>query len=212
MKVVAIIQARTASTRYQGKIFAPLWGSTVLRQVVGRTAHIVGLDAVAVACPEADRDAITAHIREEFPEVYVVAASDVRDEDVLTRYQLVARHLQADLIVRITADCPALNVDLASLLVHLAKEAPGDFALASSAAGHSMWPDGWDVEVFTMAMLDRAHRYAAHPADREHVTPWMYRYERNKIRVICPVPLPNWKFSVDTPEDLARLELLGRPA
>jgi len=102
MKIVAIIQARTGSTRLPGKVLLPLAGKTVLEHVVERTARAKLLDDVVVA---------TTVKKEDLPIVKIVSGMGFRvftgsEKDVLDRYYQCARLLMADHIVRITSDCP----------------------------------------------------------------------------------------------------------
>lgn len=211
MKVVAIIQARLGSTRFPRKVLAQLWGDTVLGHVVRRTQQIAGIDQVVVACPHGDRDEIAAA-----HDVVTFSAQALESTDVLGRYATAAGVFGADVVVRITSDCPAFNVDLAEDLIRVATKHQA-IDLASSACGQSSWPDGWDVEVFKSDLLNRADRAATGLADREHVTPWMYR-ETPWQRMYNGHVVPNlshrfgWRYSIDTPEDLARLEAWGPPS
>ena len=187
MNIVAIIQARVGSTRFPNKIHADLCGQTVLERVVRAAARIKDVDRVTVAYPYL------------WPQV--------SEEDVLGRYYWAAREYDAEAIVRITGDCPLLDPQVSSLVVQrFIQSLPYQTSLSyvSNIYPRRTWPDGLDTEVFTRALLERAHREATDPADREHVTPWMQRhtplYEQASVEL--RVDWSHVRLTVDTQEDL----------
>ncbi len=125
----------------------------------------------------------------------------VGDElDVLSRYRTAARDRGADVIVRITADCPFVDPELIDRVVRgvLSRDPPIDYALTAD------FPDGCDVEAFTAAALECAWTADRDPASREHVTPYMLAnptlfrtaYVRNAV------DLSSLRWTVDTAADL----------
>lgn len=177
MRTVAIIQARLGSRRFPNKILADLDGRPILAWVLERAGQIDGVDAVALAMPLPGRD----------------------ENDVLGRFLDVARAYKADVIMRVTADCPLLNPDVAADVLRLFQDSTSDFA--SNDTRVSGYPDGWDVEVFSRAALETAVAQAVLPEDLEHVTPWMQRNIRHRI-LYAPEPWTGPKLSIDTTEDL----------
>jgi spore coat polysaccharide biosynthesis protein SpsF len=160
MKKVCIIQARMGSTRLPGKVLLPLNGHTVIREVVTRCWAIPGIDLVCVATPDwkiADTIDGICH---------VVFGSE---HDVLGRYELAARMTHADVVMRITADCPLLSPQLCGAV--LADLGDADYI---SNVHPRTFPQGYDCEVFTRETLEMARRWAE-DGDHEHVTTWMLR-------------------------------------
>src|SRR5574338_145565 len=105
MKTVCIIQARTTSERFPLKIFAGLRGRPMLAHVLERAALIQGVDEVVLAVPDTDVR-LVSHL---WPNVF-----GGPEKDVLKRYALAAEKYEADVIVRVTGDCPLLAPDLLS--------------------------------------------------------------------------------------------------
>jgi spore coat polysaccharide biosynthesis protein SpsF (cytidylyltransferase family) len=216
MCTVAIVQARMGSTRLPGKVLADLDGRPVLALVLERTAATPGLDAVAVAAPDLPRDDAIA----EFCARENVICVRGSESDVLDRYHRAAAQLAADIVVRITADCPLIDPEVVGRL--LAFRADNDFDYAGNATGalppgRNRFPDGLDCEVFTAAALELAHREAADAYDREHVTPFMGRDERLRRGVLeAEHDYGDERWTVDYPEDLERVreivDRLGRRA
>lgn len=193
MNTVCIVQARTTSERFPCKILAGLRGRPMLAHVLERAAAIKGVDQVVLAVPEADVK-LVSHL---WPHVF-----GGPEKDVLKRYALAAEHYQADVIVRVTGDCPLLASDIAEAALAFYDEANGCYMAICQP--YTPVADGWDVEIFDRRTLVNADRFAKH-LQREHVSTWM----REAVTVIG---LPEWedrtalKCSVDTREDLARVE------
>ena len=92
------------------------------------------------------------------------------EADVLDRYHQAAQEHEAEIIVRLTADCPLLDPDVIDRVVRAFQESGCDYA---SNTLRPTYPDGLDTEVFSRAALDEAWREAKKPVEREHVTPYL---------------------------------------
>src|SRR5262249_27142400 len=129
--------------------------------------------------------------------------------DVLDRYARAARSSGADIVVRLTADCPFLDPQVVAETVRL--RALADAAYASNTDPPT-WPDGLDCEVLTAEALLAAAAEATRPSDREHVTPFV---RRNRARfpaetLLAPLPsLAKERWTLDTPEDLQFLSAIA---
>lgn len=200
-KVVAIIQARMGSSRLPGKVLADLAGQPVLAWVARRAQRATGIDLVMIATStDKEDDAIAAFCEREG-----LACYRGSQHDVLDRYIQAARQAQADVIVRLTGDCPYVDSEMLgdNLRVFLEATPPLDFA-ANRLPGDRTIPIGLDAEFCTMAALETAWREAKEPHQREHVMPFFYEHpERFRILHITHAPLyGNLRWTVDTPEDL----------
>jgi spore coat polysaccharide biosynthesis protein SpsF len=199
MTTVAIIQARMGSTRLPGKIMQNLDGAPVLVRCVERTRRVATLDAVIVATTEEPADdGVVALCRErDYP------CTRGSQDDVLDRYYRAAQQYHADIIVRITSDCPLIEPTVIDSVVH------GFYATSCDYASNTLpprnYPRGLDVEVFRFDALARAWREDQNPAWREHVTPYIYRHPElfTLHTVVNDVDYSHMRWTVDTPEDLA---------
>lgn len=192
MRVVCIVQARTTSSRFPMKILAGLHGRPMLAHVLERAAAIQGVDQVVLAVPEHDVQMVS-HL---WPHVY-----GGPEKDVLKRYALVAEYYEADVIVRVTGDCPLLAPDLIERALQCFS---AGIEYMATCQPFMRVADGWDAEVFTRRTLVNANRFAK-KEDREHVTTWM----RTATYTATYAHLYDWtalKCSVDTREDLQRVE------
>ena len=91
--------------------------------------------------------------------------------DVLSRYYNIAKISKPDFIVRITADCPFIDSKVIDKAVKLIKIKKCDYL---SNTLERTYPDGLDVEVFSIKHLNKTYREAKHPFLKEHVTPYMH--------------------------------------
>ncbi|MEO0034814.1 MAG: hypothetical protein RLZZ501_837 [Pseudomonadota bacterium] len=214
MRQVAIIQSRLGSSRLPGKSLMDLGGRPVLAWVVAAARAVPGLDAVAVATSDrADDDPIAAWCAEAG-----VACHRGPENDVLARYALAARAERADVVMRLTGDCPLLDPAVCDQVLALRTRSGADYA--SNVDPHT-WPHGLDCEAFTAEALFAAEREARLPTEREHVTPFLraHRDRFHAANLPCPIPgLRDERWTLDHAEDLALLQALvarlplGRPA
>lgn len=205
MATVAIIQARMGSTRLPGKVLMPLRGRPMLWHVAARARAAKHIDDVLVATTLApEDDAIRSFCEDNRVNVF-----SGNENDVLDRYRGAAQMSGADPVVRITSDCPLVDPGVIDKL--LEKYGGGAFDYvgvsiggAARAFGRNGYPDGLDAECLSRAALDRAWREAANPADREHVTSYIWR-NQDLFRCGTLVPETDWsdlRLTVDEPADL----------
>ena len=199
---VAIIQARAGSSRLPGKVMADIAGTTMLARVVQRVQACPLVDDVVVATTTEVDDDVVAR------EAVRCGARVTRgpSADVLARYQLAARAARAEMIVRITADCPLLDPDVVGQVIG-ATTADMDY---TSNTHLRSYPRGLDVEVLHRDCLERIARMGTSPAAREHVTafvmeaPALFRIRQ----VVAASDDSDLRWTVDTPDDLAAIRAI----
>ena len=197
MKVVAIIQARMGSTRLPGKVLAELAGRSMLCRVCDRAGRATLVDRVVVATTLwPDDEQIVAECDRLRVPCFRGSARDVLD-----RYYQAAAAWRADVVVRITADCPLIDPQVIDLVICAFLQHRADYA---SNTLRRTWPRGLDAEVMTAAALARACREAGRPYQRSHVTPYIYQHPRwfRLLPVTGPEDLGQTRWTVDLPEDL----------
>lgn len=197
MNIVLIIQARVGSTRLPGKVLKDIEGMPMLMRVVNRvrlatlpnsvvvaTSTELGDDAVAKLCAEND--------------TVVFRGSEL---DVLDRYYNAAREFAADVVVRVTSDCPLIDPDILDRVIAAFLESKPDYA--SNALART-YPRGLDVEAVSMASLTRAWHEAKERYQRVHVTPFIYqnRDRFHCINIAADNDYSSYRWTVDTSADL----------
>jgi spore coat polysaccharide biosynthesis protein SpsF len=206
MRAVAIVQARTGSTRLPGKVLMDVAGEPLLVRVVERLRRASGLAAVVVATSTEPADeAILDLCRER--RIPAVAGSE---RDVLDRYRTAAAVFEADPVVRVTADCPLLDPALVERVLETYATGTADHVGIAAGMGAAdldagRYPSGVDCECFSRAALEQAWRSAHAPDEREHVTPYIWRrpgtFRLASLRGDRDLGHLHW--SVDTAADLA---------
>jgi spore coat polysaccharide biosynthesis protein SpsF len=197
MKVVAIVQARTGSTRLPGKVLKDIGGETMLSRVVARLRRTRLINEVLIATTDlAVDDAIVTECRK-----CSVPVSRGDERDVLDRYFRAAQLAKAEVVVRITSDCPLIDPEIADKTIGAFLEARPDYA---SNVMQRTYPRGLDTEVMSLAALERAWRQASKLYEREHVTPYIYEHpdEFKLLSVAGDEDHSSHRWTVDTQEDL----------
>ncbi|GAB4407530.1 MAG: glycosyltransferase family protein [Anaerolineae bacterium] len=198
MKIVAIIQARMASTRLPGKVLAEIAGQPMLYHVIQRTQQTRNLDLVVVATSTNQADDAIA----QFCQTANLPCFRGSENDVLDRYYQAARHFEAEIIVRLTADCPLLDPKVIAKVVQTFQAGIFDYV---SNTLQCTYPDGLDTEVFSLAALTQAWLEAHLASEREHVTPYIWKNPA-KFR-LCNVAgehdFSAFRWTVDESQDLA---------
>ena len=192
-----IVQARMTSTRLPGKVLMDLGGRSVLAHTLARCAAIPGIDGVCCAVPDGSvHDPVAA---EADGSGFTVFRGS--EHDVLDRYWRAAKALMADVVMRVTSDCPLIDPEVCGRVLHLVTRGGYDYSCNDMPP---TWPHGLDCEAFTFDTLDRAVEEASTPQQREHVTPWM-RVDLTVKRANLPGP-GGWtaeqRWTLDYPEDL----------
>lgn len=200
MRIVAIIQARMGSTRLPGKVLKDLAGEPVLAQCVERTRLARTLNEVVIATTTQPADEAIMQLCEERGWSWFRGSED----DVLDRYYQAATQYQADVVVRITSDCPLIEPRIVDLVVREFLEHQPDFDYAANTLPPRTFPRGLDTEVFHFDTLERAWREDKNSAWREHVTPYIYRHpEKFRLKTVTyDKDFSHMRWTVDTPEDL----------
>ena len=166
MKIVAVVQARMGSTRLPNKVMKQINGVPMIELLLKRLARSKEIDQIVVATSvDAKNDPLAAHVRG-----LGFDCEQGSENDVLDRYVQAARAHRADVIVRITGDCPLVDPDLVDECVRRFKVQDVDYF---SNVSPPTYPDGLDIEVVTLAALERAMLETNKSYDHEHVTPYV---------------------------------------
>ena len=195
MKIVAIVQARMGSTRFPDKVMRLINGTPIIELIFKRLSKSKSIHEIILATSETPRNQpLITHIKNLGFETYQGS-----ENDVLNRYYEAALKTKADLIVRITGDCPLIDPELVDRLIECFQSNQVDYA---SNTIPPTYPDGLDVEVFSFKALEQAQREATKKYDREHVT--VYLRESGKFQLMNfsnDENLSNERWTVDEPED-----------
>lgn len=196
MKIVALIQARMGSTRLPRKVMREICGKPMIHLMLGRLQRSRRLDQVVLATSiDPGNDALASSVEALGYQVFRGS-----ENDVLDRFYRAALLVHADVVVRLTGDCPLIDVSIVDDTIDLLLSSGCDYA---SNVLPPSFPDGLDVEVFTFAALERAWVEDDDPSRREHVT--QYIQESGSFRtanLAGQADCSKERWTVDEPEDL----------
>ena len=165
-KVVAIVQARLGSLRLPGKVLRKIGTKSIIEVLLLRLSNAQLVDEIIVAVPETNQNN-DLKVEVERLGFQCFQGSEM---DVLERFHKAALASEAKTIVRITGDCPLVDPELVDSVVARHQEVGSSY---TSNIAPPTFPDGLDVEVFSIEALSTADRFAVDAYDREHVTPYI---------------------------------------
>lgn len=208
VKVLAITQARTGSSRLPGKVLKAVTGKTLLQVHLERIDRSSLIDKVVVATTVGPADVAIADLAANLG----FASFRGSETDVLDRYYQAARQYAPDYVVRITSDCPLIDPALVDDVIQAAFDTNADYA---SNTLDRTYPDGTDAEVFKFGVLERAWREASEQRQREHVTPYIIEHsdqrdgsEFDAVSVKGNGDFSQFRLTIDYPEDFELFSLL----
>ncbi len=198
MRRVVIVQARMTSTRLPGKVLADVAGKPMLERQLERLARCRQADEIALAITTNPDDDPLAELAGRLG--YGIHRGS--EHDVLSRYAGAAARFRADVVVRVTSDCPLIDPEQTDAVIE-ALTSEVDYA---ANVLERRLPRGLDSEALWRDVLDRCDRMATSTPAREHVT-WHIHSEhpeRFVLRsVVADLDAADLRWTVDTPEDLA---------
>ena len=195
MKATAIIQARMSSTRLPGKVLMEVMGRPLLSYQIERLRFSKRIDEIIIA---------TTTNKEDDPIVELAHKEGLKvfrglEDDVLDRYYQAAKKYKADVVVRITGDCPLIDYEVTDQVIN--RFLNGDYDIVCNTKPPT-YPDGLDTEVFSFTALEKAWNEARKAYEREHVTPYIHESGLFQVsNVTNDIDLSDERWTVDEPED-----------
>lgn len=200
MKVVCLVQARVGSTRLPGKILKEICGKTILHHEIDRLKKCKEIDEIVIATTDKEDDDKIVNEAKKLSVKYFRGS----ENDVLSRFYYSAKENNADIIVRVTSDCPCIDFEiLDKMLIYFKdkyKEKQVDYL---SNTIKRTYPRGYDIEIFTFSALEKSYINAKKEYEREHVTPYIYDKTNNflKLSFENKDDYSEYRVTLDTIED-----------
>jgi spore coat polysaccharide biosynthesis protein SpsF len=169
MRIVVVVQARTASTRLPGKVLMPLAHRPLLHRMLERVLAASAPSAVVVATTRDRADDVIEAVANEVG----VACYRGHATDLLDRHYAAGITFRADVVVKIPSDCPLIDPTVIDRVIgyYLTHADSADFV---SNLYPATYPDGNDVEVIPLDVLETAWVEATEEHEREHTTPFIW--------------------------------------
>lgn len=198
MKTVIIVQARMTSTRLPGKVMKQVLGKPLLEYQIERLKRVKLADEIVIATTTNQTDKPIIDLCNTLSVDHFRGS----ENDVLARYYGAATAYHADVVVRVTSDCPLIDPQVINQVIAYYLQNQSDYDYVSNSLKRT-YPRGMDTEVFSFSVLQQAFVEATVPPDREHVTPFIHRQPKryNLGHVTYPEDYSHHRWTVDTPED-----------
>lgn len=199
MKVVCIVQARMGSSRLPGKVLKRISDKTILEHVISRIKQSKLIDDIVIATTIEQMDNVIEELAIE-KGIKVFRGSE---QDVLSRYYYAARDNNADVVIRVTSDCPLIDCFIIDQLIE--KFLSSDYDIVTNATSDEderTYPRGLDAEVFSFDVLEKAFNGSNEDYQREHVTPYIYENSHKKFICKSKIDYSRYRWTLDTNEDL----------
>jgi spore coat polysaccharide biosynthesis protein SpsF len=196
--IVCIVQARMGSTRFPGKVLQEINGKPILDYVFERLSKAQHIDTLVLATSTNKND----DILKKYGMTKNIEVFRGSEQDVLSRYFKAAEKYKADIIVRVTSDCPLIDPSIVDHVItaHLQKKV--DY---TSNVITRTYPRGLGVEAFNFEVLKDAYKHAQESFQREHVTPYITRnpsfFKLQNITAPESIRRPDIRITIDTKED-----------
>ena len=192
-EVVAVVQARTGSTRLPGKVLLPLAKTTVLGLLVKRLSNSSLVNRIILAIPDSSPN---MPLREEASRLGIEVSLGP-ERDVLERFKNIFVKLRPRLLVRVTADCPLIDPQWVDELI---------LEVDRCGAGYGRlgldFPDGLGAECITPETFETLCALPLTSEQREHVTLGVWGEESiSKFDLKPPFRGGNFRLTLDEPGD-----------
>lgn len=203
-KIGCIIQARMNSIRFPNKVMAEICGKPILEHIVNRIkqSRYIQKIVIATSFSPADNPIRDLGGRIDIP----VFSGD--EEDVLSRYRMVAKEHNFEIIVRVTADDPLIDIEETDRMIKILNDEKLDYASNSDISlndYNTELPIGLSTEVISRDALFSLEHKDLTSIHREHVTPYIEQYPKEyRIKFIKPresIRYKGLRLTVDTIND-----------
>ena len=181
MKFDAIIQSRMSSKRLTNKIFFSLGNTSVLEFLIKNLKKIKEINKIIIAVPFNLNNEIFKSISRKNNVYLYTDSSKNKEEDVLKRFYFCAKKFKSNNIIRITPDCPFINIHIVKKMINHYKMKKLTFLTNNKPR---KIPHGFDCEIFNFDNLKKSFKNAKKKDHLEHVTKWLYENEKKFIHNI----------------------------
>ena len=186
------------STRLPGKIMKEVMGKSLLEYQIERMKRVKSADEIVIATTWGDADRVIVDYCDRLSIHYFRGS----EQDVLSRYYEAAKASDADVVVRLTSDCPLIDPSIVERVLKYYSDHSAEYDYVSNCLIRT-YPRGMDTEVFPVRVLEEGYREATDPQDREHVTSFFYRHaQRYRLsNVAYSRDCSRHRWTVDTEKD-----------
>jgi len=196
LKIFCFIQARLGSVRFPNKVLSKIGDKTILELIYLRLTKSKYLNKIVFLIPENIKNSpLKKYLRSNNFEYF-----QGDENNVLDRFYKASLKYKPDLIVRVTGDCPFVDVNILDHMFSIFIKKNLDYI---SNIDPPTFPDGIDLEIFTNRLLAKTYKSVKLNYDKEHVTPFMRKARGiNKENYYAKHDNSNIRVTLDEYEDL----------
>jgi len=166
MKIIAVVVARLTSKRLPGKTLKPILGKPMIELLIRRLSLSKKINQIVIAIPKNKKNKkLDIYLKKNKHQVF-----QGTEKNVLKRFYTAAKLYKADLVVRITGDCPLIDANIVDNLINKLIKNKKDYI---TNADPLTFPDGLDTEVMTFGAIKKCYKLAKSSYDKEHVTTYI---------------------------------------
>ena len=198
MKIAIFVQARITSKRFPKKIFEKINGKKIIEILIAKLKKIKHIDKIIFLIPDTNRNKNLSKLLKKLN----IEVFEGSENNVLERYYLAAKKYNVKNIIRITSDCPLIDIKLSQKIIK--KFLSGDYNYVSNIDPPT-FPDGMDIEIFKFKTLEQAWKNSKTKAEKEHVTVYMKKNEKKKFNIRNNNDLSKIRITLDYKKDLILL-------
>lgn len=191
-----ITQARVNSSRLPNKIFLEAAQKPFLHYHINRLKK-TGLPIIVATTNDGSEEPIV-----DFCSKNNLPFFRGDEQDVLKRFYECAKEFKLTTIIRVTSDCPLIDGEIITKGLQAYRRS-GDHTYYSNAIVRT-YPRGMDYEIFSFTLLEEAFKNATDMADKEHVTPFIWKNRSGHVKLkhdTCKENNSNFRITLDTEED-----------
>ena len=197
-----VLQARSSSKRFPRKIYKQIDKKSTLEILLERIKKIKSLKIIVATTNYSKDDKIVKLSNK----MGVLIFRGV-ERDVLSRYYYCAKRYKLKYIIRLTGDCPLIDPGLIKKMINIFKNSKVDYLSNTVPINKSRYPNGSDIEIFSMKALKKNFQYCKNPFDREHVTNFFYKKKFFKTKILKPkFDYSNFRYTLDYPKDMVNIK------
>ncbi|MFH1621486.1 MAG: glycosyltransferase family protein [Patescibacteria group bacterium] len=203
MNVICIIQTRIGSTRLPGKVLRDLQGKPMIQQVIDRVCDAKTINSIVIGITALPEDNAIINVVDGYRErIFIFRENFDRPRDLLDLYYQAGKHFNADIVVRVTSDCPLIDPEIIDQVVQPLLDDP-TLEYCSNVLGKLTFPRGLDVQAVRLTALEKIWHIAKEPEDREHVTLYIRKHpeEFRALAITSDSNLSFFRWTVDELDD-----------
>ena len=199
--MLAIIQARTSSKRFNNKILYPIYGTPLIGHVVEKLRKSKKIKQIIVATSNHKTDnKLVKYLKNEKIKFF---RGDLNN--VARRLYKLAQSKKAKYFVRISGDSPLIDYKLVDEALEILYKNKKEYDLVTNVFPRT-FPRGQSVEIIKTAILGKNLKKFS-KLEQEHVTVYFYKNYKNYFikNFTFKSKTKIMKLSIDTKKDLVKI-------